>query len=278
MTIYSLEQLPNYAKNLPSLPEVVSYLTRALQDDSTNLETLAHHINSDPAIVARLLAAANAASAGSSRRVHTAGQAFLLLGADRIAHIALATSLVHRYDMHAQGFKARLLWQHSLGVAVCARVLAGHAGIDPELAFTCGLLHDIGQLLMFAASPTHFVEALNRQQDEDVQLFVVERDIFGYDHCEAGKVLAAHWKLPSDIIDAIATHHEPDGYGSDIGCLVHVSECLSYALDLGELPNNRVPELSEQACARLGLSWPAFAPHFAEIEALFDDFRRALGI
>lgn len=278
MTAPTLDQLPNHAQALPSLPEVVNYLIRALNDDNANLETLAHHINSDPAIVARLLAAANSVTAGLSKRVHSAGQAFLLLGADRIASIILASALIYRYDTHASGFNARLLWQHSLGVATCARVLAEQTGVDPELAFTSGLLHDIGQLLMHTASPSHFLQALDRHHNEDIPLFVAERSVFGYDHCDAGRVLASTWKLPTDIIDAIAAHHEPDGFGSEIGNLIHVSECVSHALDLGELPSNRVPDISELACANLGLSWPKFAAHFAEIEARFDDFRVSLGI
>ena len=85
-------------------------------------------------------------------------------------------------------------------------------------------------------------------------------------------------KLPTDIIDAIGAHHEPDGFSSEIGNLIHIGECMSHALDLGEIPSNRVPDLSELACANLGLSWPKFANHFAEIEARFDDFRVSLGI
>lgn len=278
MTAPALDQLPCRTGALPSLPEVVNYLIRALSDDNADLETLAHHISSDPAIVARLLAAANSVSAGLSKRVNSAGQALLLLGADRIAGIVLASSLIYRYDAHASGFSARLLWQHSLGVATCARVLAEQIGLDPDLAFTSGLLHDIGQLLMYSASPTHFLEALDRHQREDIPLFVAERAVFGYDHSEAGSVLATAWKLPTDIVDGIAAHHEPDGFGSEIGNLVHVSECLSHALDLGELPNNRVPNLSELACANLGLSWPKLTSRFAEIEARFDDFRVALGM
>lgn len=273
-----LASLPTHAEALPSLPEVVNYLIRALGDDSANLDTLAHHINSDPAIVARLLAAANSAGAGLSKRVASASQAFLLLGANRIASIVLASALIHRYDAHASGFSARALWQHSLGVATCARVLAEQSGIDPDLAFTSGLLHDIGQLLLYTASPAHFLAVLDRHQHEDIPLFVAERAVFGYDHCEAGRILATTWKLPTDIVDAIAAHHEPDEFGSEMGNLVHVSECLSHALDLGELPGNQVPELSDLACAGLGLSWPKFAAHFAEIEARFDDFRVTLGI
>jgi putative nucleotidyltransferase with HDIG domain len=274
----SLERLLDHADALPSLPEVVAYLIRALSDDSANLDTLARHINSDPAIVARLLAAANSVSSGLSKRVYSAAQAFLLLGADRIANIVLASSLIYRYDERASGFSAPLFWRHSLGVAICARVLAEETGINSELSFICGLVHDIGRLLMHTASPGHVIQVLDRRQRDDIQLIVAERAVFGYDHCEAGRMLANAWKLPPDIVDAIAAHHEPDESGSEICDLVHVGECLCHALDLGEIAINRVPDLSELACARLGLSWPKFASRFAEIEARFDNFRLALGI
>jgi putative nucleotidyltransferase with HDIG domain len=274
----TLTQLLDHAEALPSLPEVAAYLIRALRDDSADLETLAQHINSDPAIAVRLLAAANSVASGLSKRVHSTAQAFLLLGADRVIKIVLASSLIYRYDERATGFIAPLFWRHSLGAAICARTLAEQTGVDPELAFIGGLLHDIGRLLMYVASPAHVHKALDRRQHSDIPLIAAEREVFGYDHCESGRVLASAWKLPPDITDAIAAHHEPDGFDNEICDLVHVSECLSHALDLGEIANNWVPDLSEQACARLGLSWPKFASRFAEIEAYFDDFRLSLGL
>ncbi|MDR2614382.1 MAG: HDOD domain-containing protein [Candidatus Accumulibacter sp.] len=274
----SLDQLLDHAEALPSLPEAAAYLIRALRDDSADLETLAQHIKSDPAIAARLLAAANSVASGLSKRVHSAAQAFMLLGADRVIKIILTSSLIYRYDERTTGFIAPLFWRHSLGTAICARTLAEQTRVDPELAFICGLLHDIGRLLMYTASPSHVYKALDRRQHSDIPLILAEREVFGYDHCQSGRVLASAWKLPSDITDAIAAHHEPDGFGSEICDLVHISECLSHALDLGEIANNRVPDLSEQACARLGLSWPKFTSCFAEIEACFDDFRLTLGL
>ena len=146
------------------------------------------------------------------------------------------------------------------------------------MAFSAGLLHDIGQLLMFTTSPTCYLQALEVRDREDIALIHAERQVFGYDHSQAGHTLATTWKLPTDICDAIAAHHEPDELDSEIGNLIHVSEILSHALDLGEQPNNRVPDLSELACAELGLSWPKLSGHFAEIEARYDGIRGALGI
>lgn len=278
MTPPSLVELPTHAEALPSLPEVVNYLIRSLNDERADVDTLAHHINSDPAIVARLLAAANSVASGLSTRIYSAKQAFLVLGADRVVSIILASALTYRYDTRNAGFDARMLWRHSLGVATCARVIAEQSRLNPEMAFTGGLLHDIGQLLMYIASPSNYVQALDLRHKNDVPLIVAERAIFGYDHAEAGRALAITWKLPSEIADAIAAHHEPDALGTESGYLIHVSEVLSHALDLGEQPNNRVPDLSEFAVADLGISWPKLAGHFAEIEARYDGIRVALGI
>lgn len=278
MTPPSLQELPAHALKLPSLPEVVNYLTRSLSDEKADAETISNHINSDPAIVARLLAAANSAASGLTTRILTTRQAFLVLGVDRIVNIILASALAYRYDIRHSGFDARLLWRHSLGVATCARVLAEQTGSDPDLAFTSGLLHDIGQLLMYITSPACYLQIIERRQREDIELPDAEFAVYGYDHTDAGRTLASAWNLPIEIVDAISAHHAPDEIGSEIGNLIHVSEVLSHALDLGEQPNNRVPDLSELACAQLGLSWPALGKHFAEIEARYDGIRTALGI
>jgi len=273
-----LDELPSYADTLPSLPEVVNYLIRSLKDDGADVDTIASHINADPAITARLLAAANSVGSGLSSRIHSAKQAFIVLGVDRIVGIILASALIHRFDAGGTGFDARQLWRHSLGVACCARVLAEQSGINPDAAFTAGLLHDIGQLLMYTTSPLDYVQALELRRNEDISIVAAEYAVFGYDHAQAGQALAHTWKLPRDIEEAISAHHAPDESGTEMGNLIHVSEVLSHALDLGEQPNNLVPDLSELACAALGLSWAKFSGHFAEIEARYDGLRLALGL
>jgi len=271
-----LDELPSHAEQLPSLPEVVSYLMHSLGDDSADVDTIAHHINADPAITARLLAAANSVGSGLSSPIHSARQAFIVLGVDRVVGIVLASALIDRFDTGGDGFDARLLWRHSLGVATCARLLGEHTNVNPDVAFTAGLLHDIGQLLMYIASPEHYLVALELRRDGKMSVVASEQAVFGYDHTQAGRTLAQTWRLPTEIEEAISAHHDPDDSGREMGYLIHVSEVLSHALDLGELSNNLVPDLSELACADLGLSWPKLSAHFAEIEARYDGLRLAL--
>lgn len=277
-TIPALDELLIHADALPSLPEIVRHLMQSLDDERADVDTLVHDINSDPAIVARLLAAANSSAFGHAARIDSARQALMVLGVDRVVSIILATALVQRFDTRTPEFDAHQFWQHTLGVATCARVIAEQAGYNPEAAFTGGLLHDIGQLLMFAAAPGAYASALRLRHNEDLSICAAETAIFGYDHAAAGAMLAEAWKLPREFCAAISGHHEPDAWSSDLADIVHVSEVLSHALDLGGQPDNRVPDLSERACTQLGISWTNFAGRFGEIEARYEGIRIALGI
>jgi putative nucleotidyltransferase with HDIG domain len=246
----------------------------SLKDDNADVDTLVHHINTDPAIVSRLLAGANASAFGLAAPVDSARQAFMVLGENRVVSIILATALIERYNE----FDSRGLWRHTLGVATCARALAERLDFSPEMAFTGGLLHDIGKLLMLTAAPTAYATVLQLHQTEDMPIVAAELSVFGYDHAAAGGQLATQWNLPYEISEAIAAHHNPDDYSSELGDLIHVANVLSHALDLGDPPGNRVPDLSERTCASLGVSWPALAGRFGEIEARYQGIRLILGI
>ncbi|MCX7179091.1 MAG: HDOD domain-containing protein [Proteobacteria bacterium] len=279
MNAPSLEEVLAGASALPTLPEVASFVISTIDDDTSNADSLVVLLNTDPAIVARILAAANSSAFGLSSRVDSMREAILVLGLEAIRSITLATAIVDRFNMKSANFDPRMLWRHSLGVATCARVIAEENQYNAEVAFTAGLLHDIGQLLLFAVAPKSFEQVLMRRQRLDETIIEAEQAVFGFDHAIAGGELIKKWRLPNDIADGILGHHDPerDEFG-EMGDLVHVAEVLSHALDLGELPNNRVPDLSGIACARMGIEWPAFSAKFGEIEARYDELLNALSL
>ncbi len=273
----SLEQLLASAGALPTLPQVVRYILETIDDDNADADTLVQHLNTDPAIVARLLAAANSSAFGLSAKVASTRQAILVLGLSTVRSVTLATALLDR--LGDVGRNGRTLWRHSLGVATCARSVAECIDRNPETAFSAGLLHDIGQLLMAAVAPAATAVAVERARSEEVPIVVAEQAVFGYDHAAVGAELAQLWRLPGDIVRGIRAHHAPDsGDDGEMGDLVHLAEVISHALDLGASPNNRVPEVSEIALLRLGLGWPTLAGRFPAIEARYQGICQALGI
>lgn len=273
----SLDELLAQADKLPTLPQVVRYILETLNDEEANADALVQQLNTDPAIVARLLAAANSSAFGLSSQVASTRQAILVLGLATVRSITLATALIDR--LGKVGGVGALLWRHSLGVATCARSVAERVGLNPEAAFSAGLLHDIGQLLMLAVAPDGVAMAGERTRVEDESIVAAERAVFGYDHAEVGAGLARLWRLPDDIVCGIHAHHQPDsGDDGEIGDLIHVAEVLSHALDLGDIPHNRVPEVSEIALLRLGSDWKELATVFPAIEARYLGTRQALGL
>ena len=162
-------------------------------------------------------------------------------------------------------------WQHSVAVGICAQELTQHiaAPVSATWALVTGLLHDIGQLLLYRFDPKT-AQACWRETTTQVQgVDEIERTHFGIDHSEIGGWLAESWSLPADVVAGIGRHHHPDIERAPLLVpLTHVAEVLSNALDLGRRPENRVTHLSSQACHTLGLVWDDdIQPLFGRIEA-----------
>lgn len=278
-TPFTLEQVLARADALPALPEIVARILDMLGDEEANAETLSKHIVSDPAVVVRLLAAANAGAIGASGRVDSVRQAILLLGVGRVRDITLATAIIDRFKA-TPPFDAHRLWLHSVGVAVCAQDVARSAELDVDVAYTSGLLHDVGQLLLFAVDPAAYADVLRLRAARDIDIVDAEREYLGVDHAHVGGELARLWKLPEAVADAIAGHHASDEYPpeNEMADAVHVAEVLAHALDLGGGADAKVPNLSDLSCARMGIDWQQFVEHFPRIEARFASARITLGL
>ena len=143
-----------------------------------------------------------------------------------------------------------------------------------------GLLHDVGQLLMFVTDPMGYSEALRECGHGDRSIIDYEQERFGIDHAIVGRELAQRWNLPHEIVVAIGGHHAigetcPE---TELADVVHTAEALAHALDLGEVEKNRVPDVCDMSCARMGIDWSEFMTHFPAIEARFDGALLTLGL
>ena len=277
--LYSLDQVLARAHALPALPQIILRIMETLGDEGANAETLADQIAGDPSVVARLLGAANAGAMGTGGRIHSVRQAIMVLGVGRVRDITMATAVIDRFSSDPP-FDAHRLWLHSIGVPICAQEIAKHAELDKDTAYVAGLLHDIGQLLLFGMDSNAYSRALHLKAERDVDIIDVERECLGVDHTAVGGALARLWKLPETVAAAISGHHvsadnEPESEMADV---VHIAEVLSHALDLGGSEGNRVPRLSDLSTARMGIEWRRFAENFPRIEARFDRVRIELGL
>jgi len=146
---FTVEALSNHVKSIPTLPTVLTELSRRMEDPKTSSEDLAQVIQQDQAISSKVLKLVNSPFYGYSGRIHTINQGIVILGFNAVKNLVLSTSVMEAFKSTESGenFRMDQLWVHSAAVAGVAKLLAERAGvIDPEEAFVAGLLHDIGKV------------------------------------------------------------------------------------------------------------------------------------
>lgn len=238
---------------LPAFPRVVSQVLATLDDDNSSMTMLVNHLQHDPVIAGRVLAAANASSEHGHHALGGVAAAASFIGMRRIREIVLTTSLL---DLSRNARSSLLFRKHCLAVGIGAQELAKEFDMNQDYALVAGLLHDIGKLWMSYLHPQENRHVHEQLAEQPRPLCEVERQIFGLDHCAIGEIIARHWGLPEEIIEAIAVHHHPDK--PDLGRLaavIHVSEAICNGLDLPYRDDNQVIEISDQAIQIMGLDW-----------------------
>jgi HD-like signal output (HDOD) protein len=184
-------------------------------------------------MTAKVLQMVNSAFFGVRRHISSPTEAVGLLGLDTIMTLVLTIQIFSQFeDECLANFSPAALWAHSLQVGLFAKRLSQAAGQGGEVvkdAFTAGLLHDAGQLVLAANLPRQFAESLELAQAEKLSHHEAERQVFGATHSEVGAYLFGLWGLPQSIVEAVAYHHRPaDCVAEGFGPLtaVHVGNAL----------------------------------------------------
>lgn len=246
--------------DLPSLPSVVADLLASLDEEDIDINVLARKVSHDQALTAKTLRYANSSFYAPQAKVSTLPQAIALLGVGNVRNLIVAAAITGSFpDKHCPGFDFRKFWKHSMAVAYCAQLLGREVHASPDYAFTAGLLHDIGRLVLATSFPNHYTLVVEHSQRNDCTLFDAERAILGVDHTEAGEALAKYWRFTETMQHAIRGHHEPGCVGlGAIVSLVHVANALVHALDIAGDENDLVPHVADEAWSLLDLSEEGF--------------------
>lgn len=198
-------------KVLASPPTLYLRLRSLLNDPKYTLGDIADLVTTDPALTARMLRIANSAYFGGLKGVDTVRRALVVLGSRQIHDIVLATSVISRFS----GIPTRLVnmhsfWQASVHAAAAAKLLADRCFIfDSERMFTAGLLAQLGELVLYLRVPSVMVEALEIARRDDQPIYLVERELLGFDYAEVGGELFSAWQLPSSLVEPVRHHTNP---------------------------------------------------------------------
>ncbi len=241
---------------LPSLPQAVQQAMAILNDEGASVASAVESIEHDPVLAARTLRAANTAFYGCSGRVATLRAAVGILGLRTVVALltTAAVSAQFRSTSRSPAVPYGPFWRHALTTALIARGLAKARGMDAEVAFTAGLLHDIGMLLLATQFPAEYGKAVGHATQFDLPLLSVERAVLSLDHCVAGEALSRHWRLPALVTQAIAAHHAPaSGIDAAAGMveLVHVADALARGVQSPGGVDDAVPAVAINLWARI---------------------------
>ena len=221
-------------RQLPPISPAALKLASLLGDPRINNEDMVTIVNEDPVLTAKLLRACNSPATGLREAVASVNQAILLLGHDRISQMVTALAFRGTFNTALPGYAlaADDLWRHSLLTATAAQALARvgvEFGLDESVAYTVGLLHDIGKLITNEFLTRQSALAIRSRVAEGRSPFEAEREVLGTDHAEVGASLLFMWRLPELIVEAVALHHRPiPGRGSRLAEVVHSADLIAH--------------------------------------------------
>jgi putative nucleotidyltransferase with HDIG domain len=257
-------------KNVPTLPGVFEKISSVIESSNTGVEDIAKVISSDQALSAKLLRIVNSVFYGFPGRISSLTHALIILGVDVVKGLVLSTSV---FDIIlAKGFYG--LWEHSLGCALCARVIAGKTNNpNPEEISIAALLHDIGKVIIKIELPEESSLIDQATEKRQISTYEAEEEILGFNHTTIGNWISSEWNLPSNLADPIAYHHRPhlSKSAQSTTAIVHVADILIRGIGFGFAGDHLVPQIDPKAWEKLNISDSILEETIREMDDKLED-------
>ncbi len=248
-------ELIERANDLPVVPEAGLRLLQLLGNPDTSIEDIVKVVECDPVLSAKLLKACNSAEFGMRGPVASIKQAVFYLGYGRAQRLATSLSFDSALSRSMASYEltSAEFWEHSMMTAHAAEVIADATSaldVDPSIAFTAGLLHDIGKLVVEqAVTDEETTEIRALIVAEGISRYEAERRVLGTDHGEVGGKLLEDWNLPWHLVKAIEAHHAPVFRPRPtLSAVVYLANCIAHALG-DSTPEAEVEVVMDAECA-----------------------------
>lgn len=281
--IVTIEQIVEKTSDLPTIPQAAIRVMRETQSSSASAHSVARILVTDQALSAKVLRLANSAYYGLSRKISDLSEAVVVLGMKSVKNLALMAGTYPWMQRPLTGYALgpHEMWRHAFGTAVASQLVARVSRKAPEdLAFTAGLLHDIGKVALSVWVENKMGAILLYAGREQISFDEAERRVLGYDHAQVGFKLAQNWNLPDEICAAALHHHRPAlaTVSQEVVECVHVGDYICSAMGFGLGGDGMLYQFDESSLARLGLEpkdidlmTDEFIVHYEEYEKLFKE-------
>jgi putative nucleotidyltransferase with HDIG domain len=231
----TISKLIENIDTLPASPALLPKLARALNDlDHTDVHEIVDVIMFDSALTAKLLQISNSAYFGIQNPITSVGEAISQIGYQTVFLLASAISGSNVLKTApGTGLDAILLWRHSVITAFSAQHVAQAAGMDGNLAFTPGLLHDLGKVVFAETYGRNYTLMFDPAKRGPMSLIDWELDRYGCNHADVGATLLDNWKLPKPLVAGVKHHHNPSAAGehAQLAACICLGNAMSRSLE-----------------------------------------------
>lgn len=271
-------------KGIHSFSSVIIKINTMMAIDTVSIKDIALEIEKEPSLSANVLRLANSSYYGFSGKVSTITMAMTILGLNTVRNLIMAVNLSRMFQKAGEGlFDPAGLWLHSLGCAISARtLLKKHSSETQEMAFVCGLLHDIGKVVLAQVAPQSMEALLIKKQKEREKSFVdIEFWDLGYTHSRIGSALADSWHFPDTYTNIILHHHHAPillkNEGDPIGPAVFIGNQLAKMLALGKSTSHMSDVISDEMWHMTGADLDGIDELIKEIAHKYTEIKATLG-
>ncbi len=212
ITLPTQGQIEQAMNSLKPIPQIALKILRLVGEDTYDIQEIASEVRKDQVISAKTLQLCNSALFSFRQKIDTLDHALLLIGQDQLIKLVISAAVKKLFEPGSQGYSLCKggLYHHSLGTALVSEKLAQITGkIPPAAAYTAGLLHDIGKVVLDQYVASAFPLFYRNIIQNKTNLISAEKEILGTDHTEVGYALANRWDFPESLTEAIKYHHCP---------------------------------------------------------------------
>lgn len=248
------------SSELASIGSTVFKIMEITKNPDSTATDLKETIEVDPPLSAKVLRRANSAQYGINRSVTSIQEAIVFMGFNAVKELALSLKVgnVFKDEKVVNGYSKKALWQHSVGVALCAKSIYRREYLEKgETVYSAGLLHDIGLIVEDQYAHDNFKIITGKVLNDKISLVDAEKEVQGFDHCRIARDLTGSWKLPPDLVAAVTYHHEPlrvDPLYAKEAYTLFIADYLCSKYDVGYVGQvNLDHEAFERCCTLMNL-------------------------
>jgi len=272
----SLEQMESTILKIKPIPQIALKIMRMIQDDFYSMDDMGIEIKQDQIISAKIIRLCNSAYFKHNTEVDSIERALVVLGERRLLQLVVSASMEGFFNSGTGGYSLCKggLFKHAVGTAlICEKLALYNRKISSDIAYTAGLLHDIGKIALDQYMDRAYPMFYRRTQERNETLVSVEKEMFGLSHTEAGGKLGEMWGLPESLIDVIKYHHRPEEAenDNDLNHLVYFADLLMSRFMVGQELERINTDSFYERLERVGIKSEQFSGIVEEISDIISN-------